>query len=509
MSKISKNIKKFRNLNKMTQEDLAVKIHVTRQTVSSWETDRTQPDLQILQALAEVFGIEVEELIYGKRKNTAEEKEKQLFGNTLVTVLSVLGCLLIGAGVVMIFVKFWEEFPDALKLLTCFIPALLGQGVGIYTYVKKKDSLPWCEGASVLWMLGTGVTATVVLSNVSLDYYVISDSWLFMFIAVSALVLMLVFRTLSPLVVAHGFSLVAFNVYLDDCRMYSVGSDDGFGIVVKYLLVLLVQAAVTSLCLYLSGRLYKKESDVIRHTFASWVNFVGLAVFLWIAVERTNLRYNIASVVILAAVILFIIGQRQTDFVSPYRVLGLPLSAASLCYMGIFPFGASLSVPQWMNLLMLAVGLVPVAFLLFEKTKPQSIYLRAYGFLLTSALLVCNIFICIDKAFYSEDIAITFERLGRIEDVVWGINFFIALAGLVVLVIFGARERKLIYLNLGFVLSCVMVIARLYMLDLGLIVTGLLLIACGAGLLAINLKISRLREKETAQALTDTEEEVQ
>jgi transcriptional regulator with XRE-family HTH domain len=60
MSKISKTIKKQRVLNKMTQEDLAAKIHVTRQTVSSWETDRTQPDLEILLSLADAFGIEVE-----------------------------------------------------------------------------------------------------------------------------------------------------------------------------------------------------------------------------------------------------------------------------------------------------------------------------------------------------------------------------------------------------------------------------------------------------------------
>ena len=74
------------------------------------------------------------------------------------------------------------------------------------------------------------------------------------------------------------------------------------------------------------------------------------------------------------------------------------------------------------------------------------------------------------------------------------------------LIIYGAKERKLLYLNLGFILSCVTVIARLYILDLGLIATGILLIVCGAGLLAVNLKISRLRERELAQALSQGEE---
>ena len=509
MSKISKNIKKLRGQRNMTQGELAEKIHVTRQTVSSWETDRTQPDLEILLALAEVFGIEVEELIYGRKRNAAEEKERLLFGNALVTVLSVLGCLLIGTGVVMIFVKFWSDFPDVFKLFTCFIPALLGQGVGICTYIKKKASLPWCEGASVLWMLGTGVTAMVVTSDVSFDRYVVSDGWLYMFMAVSALVLMLVFRTLSPLAVVHFCNLAAFNVYADDRQLYSIYIESDPTKALHYAILVLVAAAMVALCFYLSSLLYKKSSDIIRHTFASWVNLAGIAAFLWLAVERTSLRFNAVPVLVLAAVLLFVIGQRHTDFVSPYRALGLPLSAAALCYMGIFPFEASHSVAQWMNILTLMLGLIPAVFLIVEKTRPKSPYIRAYGLLLTAALFIQNIFICIDKGYYSEKTDISFKGLTAIENAISLSCFFVALAGLIMLIVYGARERKLIYLNLGFVLSCVAVIAKLYMLELGLIVTGLLLIVCGAGLLVINLKISRLREKENAGALSEEEEGAQ
>ena len=509
MSKISKNIKKYRKLADMTQEDLAVRIHVTRQTVSSWETDRTQPDLSILQSLAEAFGIEIEELIYGKKRNIAEEREKQLFGNTLVTVLSVLGCLLIGAGVVLIFVKFWQDMPEMIKIFTCFVPALLGQGIGIYTYSKKKESIPWREGASVLWLLGVGVTSTVIISNVSFDRYVVSDSWFYMFMAVSALVLMVVFRTLSPLAVAHFFSVASFNVYIEDNRLYALYIDTDPDKAVHYIIAVLVYAAAVALCFYLSSRLYKKENDIIRHTFASWVNLIGLAVLFYFVVESTNLRYNAEYLLIIAAAVLFIIGQKHTDFVSPYRVLGLPSSAAALCCMGIYTFGAELSVPQWMNILTLVLGLVPGVFLIVKKTRPENIYIRAYGFLFTAALFVQNLFTCIDKAYYIEEADFGFEGLTGLGNAASLICFFIALAGLVMLVVYGARERKLIYLNLGFVLSCVMVIARLYILDLGLIVTGILLILCGAGLLAINLKISRLREKETAQALSEAEEGAQ
>ena len=45
---INKNIKKMRTEKKLTQEELAQKINVTRQAVSNWENAKTQPDLETL-----------------------------------------------------------------------------------------------------------------------------------------------------------------------------------------------------------------------------------------------------------------------------------------------------------------------------------------------------------------------------------------------------------------------------------------------------------------------------
>lgn len=509
MSKISKSIKKHRSLNGMTQEELAAKIHVTRQTVSSWETDRTQPDLEILLALADVFGIEVEELIYGKKRNTAEEKEKLLFGNTLVTVLSILGCLLIGAGVVMIFIKFWKSFPNALKILTCFVPALLGQSVGIYTYIKKKDSLPWCEGASVLWLLGVIVTTAVVLGNVNTHYNWVSDSWMYLLFTLSALVLMLVFKTLSPLAVYQVCGALWFNFFLEDSEFHCLNKNSDLSQVVSFILVVLVQVVLIAVAFYASGRLYKKESNIIRHTFASWLNFGGLVASACFTVFRTPVEDAWISVVMLASVLCFIVGQKHTDFVSPYRVLGLPASAAALCFLAII-FSSGYVSDGWVNVLMLVAGLTPLVLIFLEKTRPQNVYLRVYAALFTCALAAYNISVFLDYLLDEKDYFNgTFEVYELIQKCLFSISFILCLGALVMLIVYGARERKLFYLNLGFILSCVTVIAKLYLLDMGLIVTGLLLIVCGAVLLFINLKISRLREKEKLASLAVGEGEEQ
>ena len=65
MNAVGKNLKRLRQREKLTQDALAEQLHVTRQAVSSWETGKTQPDVETLTALAEVLHTDIRELIYG------------------------------------------------------------------------------------------------------------------------------------------------------------------------------------------------------------------------------------------------------------------------------------------------------------------------------------------------------------------------------------------------------------------------------------------------------------
>ncbi len=75
MSVIGKNIKKNRSEKRMTQEQLAESLHVTRQAVSNWEQGKTQSDVETLSAIAEVFDVPVEELIYGSESHTHRDSK--------------------------------------------------------------------------------------------------------------------------------------------------------------------------------------------------------------------------------------------------------------------------------------------------------------------------------------------------------------------------------------------------------------------------------------------------
>lgn len=66
MRDIGKNIRLARLHRKLTQDELAQKVHTTRQTISNYETGRSRPDVEMLQQLADALSIELTELLDGE-----------------------------------------------------------------------------------------------------------------------------------------------------------------------------------------------------------------------------------------------------------------------------------------------------------------------------------------------------------------------------------------------------------------------------------------------------------
>ena len=65
MRDIGKNIRDLRQQKEMTQEELAEKLFVTRQTISNYEQGKTRPDIDMLVKLAEALDEDVKILLYG------------------------------------------------------------------------------------------------------------------------------------------------------------------------------------------------------------------------------------------------------------------------------------------------------------------------------------------------------------------------------------------------------------------------------------------------------------
>lgn len=57
------NIKNLRKHKGFTQEELAIRLHVVRQTVSKWEKGLSVPDAEMLQRLADILEVDVKQLL--------------------------------------------------------------------------------------------------------------------------------------------------------------------------------------------------------------------------------------------------------------------------------------------------------------------------------------------------------------------------------------------------------------------------------------------------------------
>ena len=71
----NENLKTIRKAKGYTQEELAIKIHVVRQTISKWEKGLSVPDADTLSKLADVLEINVSELLGSEIKEETNKNE--------------------------------------------------------------------------------------------------------------------------------------------------------------------------------------------------------------------------------------------------------------------------------------------------------------------------------------------------------------------------------------------------------------------------------------------------
>lgn len=70
---LGKQIKRYRSELDISQDELAEKVYVSRQTISNWETDKNYPDINSLLRLSEVFHVSLDVLIKGDIEEIKEE----------------------------------------------------------------------------------------------------------------------------------------------------------------------------------------------------------------------------------------------------------------------------------------------------------------------------------------------------------------------------------------------------------------------------------------------------
>ena len=73
---IANRLVELRKQNGLSQEELADKLGISRQAVSKWERSEASPDTDNLICLAELYGMSLDELLYGKKESETVEAER-------------------------------------------------------------------------------------------------------------------------------------------------------------------------------------------------------------------------------------------------------------------------------------------------------------------------------------------------------------------------------------------------------------------------------------------------
>ena len=102
---LGKQILKLRKENKMSQEDFSEFCNVTRQTVSSWENEKSYPDIEMLVKISDKFNISLDILIKGDNKMIQDVTKKMKNHKLFKIIIFALIIILLSSVLIFYFVN--------------------------------------------------------------------------------------------------------------------------------------------------------------------------------------------------------------------------------------------------------------------------------------------------------------------------------------------------------------------------------------------------------------------
>ncbi len=129
---LGKHIREYRTACGLSQEDLAERIYVSRQTVSNWENDKTYPDVESLLLLSVLFDKTVDELIKGDVETMKEIIENDAKKMQLLATVG-MAVAIVGAVAAVCGIEFWGW-----GIVPSAIIGLLVWGIGMFMLVKVE-----------------------------------------------------------------------------------------------------------------------------------------------------------------------------------------------------------------------------------------------------------------------------------------------------------------------------------------------------------------------------------
>ncbi|UYJ33645.1 MAG: helix-turn-helix domain-containing protein [Oscillospiraceae bacterium] len=132
---IGKKLKDARMKSGFTQENVAEKINVSRQTISNWENEKSYPDIISVIALSDLYSTSLDDLLKGDREMMEHLEECT---NVVKSTQKLIGAIILNAVTVILLITLSMLLPDkSYYLLVVFCLAIMSSSVLLYQIIKR------------------------------------------------------------------------------------------------------------------------------------------------------------------------------------------------------------------------------------------------------------------------------------------------------------------------------------------------------------------------------------
>lgn len=221
------NLQNLRKLHNLSQEDLADKMDVSRQTISKWESGTAYPEMEKLVTLCELLECSLDTLVKGNiekhpdtnLKATYEQVKSQFSRRIALAIMLIL----LGVVALFILLNFGEAYNNlAISAFLLFVavgaPLFITSGIAMKTFEENHPTLPNFYTASeinhaqnkfsklissciTLIIIGVAIFITLQANNLFSEDSTIPVAILMLFVAISA-----------PMIVYAGIQEEKYNI---------------------------------------------------------------------------------------------------------------------------------------------------------------------------------------------------------------------------------------------------------------------------------------------------------
>ncbi len=383
--------------------------------------------------------------------------------NTLIILFSIIGSLLIGAGVILLGARNWNYFPTFVKVILAFLPLITSQTLALYVVKLKYSSVAWRESVS-LFMCAAVFTVIAMVGQI---FHLAGDfSTYVLTCGLLSLPIMFILNSASPL-------LIYYWTILNWALIERSGIN-----------------ALALLILFAFGALFvfkqRKQADS-RLLYMTWVTVIaGFAASL---ILGAMLESSLLLTALCYFVLLLSIEELPDLILTPFKVVGLTgalVTTAILTYIKMW--GYIYEKIETGGAVLVVIMLTATLLLLTRIYKRDK---------LKFSFILVLLFLCLMRFVWS------FIKPGYVPYefafmVISNMALFIIGVGFI---IYGTKNINLLNTNIGMTAICVLIIMRFFDSGMDFFWRGIIFLILGVVFLLVNLKILRIKKQRKENAL--------